>query len=236
MKVLAIIQARMSSSRLPGKVLKPLAGKPMVIRMVERVCRASLLDNVVVATSTDSSDDKLVSTLTEYGINCFRGNLNDVLKRYCDTVEAFGPSDAIMRLTADCPLIDWHILDQLVELFFSNDDYAYCSNVHPPTFPDGMDAEIFSRDALYMSCENATSSYEREHVTPYIVNHPELFPYANLTCSLGDLSHYRLTVDELNDYKRVCIIFNNLYLYKKDFTLEDILLFLRKNPEIMKIN
>ena len=235
MNVLAIIQARMSSSRLPGKILKPILGKPMLVHMLERARRARRISRLVVATSHDASDDIVAATLSGHGVDCYRGPLDDVLGRYCGALDAYGPVDAVMRLTGDCPLVDWRVLDALVERFAAG-GFDYASNVHPPSFPDGLDAEIMSAPALAHACREAESAYDREHVTPYFYSHPHVFSCGNLPCALGDLSAHRWTVDEPEDFDKVEKIFRALYPGNPDFTMQDVLEFLQDHPHIMNLN
>ena len=153
MKVLAIIQARSSSSRLPGKVLMPILGEPMLLRQIERVRRSNLINNIVVATSLDSSDDALVYLLKSRGINCYRGDLNNVLKRFYDTALCY-KTEHIVRITGDCPLIDYEVIDKVISLHLrSNSNYT--SNTNPPTFPDGLDVEVFNFYAIETAIKEA---------------------------------------------------------------------------------
>ncbi|MCU0424229.1 MAG: glycosyltransferase family protein [Candidatus Kapabacteria bacterium] len=195
--IVAIVQARMSSTRLPGKVLKPLGSKIAVARVVHQLSGSKRINHIVLATSIDASDDPLVSwarrTRTEY----MRGSLHDVLDRYYRTATHF-KADIVVRITADCPLIDPVIVDSVIERLLEGDcDYA--ANVNPPTFPDGYDSEVMTFEALERTWTNAHEQPEREHVTLHIRNHPELFRVANVAHT-DDISKLRLTLDTQEDY------------------------------------
>lgn len=218
--VLCVLQARMSSSRLPGKVLLPILGQPMLLRQIERLRRASRVSRIVVATSSDPSDDPIEAACRTAGVDCFRGDLNDVLDRFYRAASDYGPRH-VLRLTGDCPLVDPAIVDGLVE-FYSKGGYDYASNTIPHSFPDGMDAEIFSMAALARAWKEARVPYEREHVTPYFYGNPELFKLGSYR-SPEDLSSVRLTVDRAEDLDRVRSIYERLYPSKPDFSLKDIL-------------
>ena len=199
MRTVVIIQARMSSSRLPGKVLADIAGMPSIVFMVERVRRAKASDQIVVATSLDASDDPLASALRDHGVACIRGSLDDVLERFALAAEITG-ADRIIRLTGDCPLIDPSVIDAVAGLVGANCDYA--SNVDPPTFPDGLDVEAFTRAALGAARDRARQGSDREHVTPWMRR-----AESGLRCKVfrapTDLSALRWTVDYPDDLDRV---------------------------------
>jgi spore coat polysaccharide biosynthesis protein SpsF (cytidylyltransferase family) len=196
MKRVAIIQARMSSSRLPGKVLQPIGNTPMIMFMLRRVMRATQLDCIVVATSTDKSDDVLVEQIQRGGFECFRGSLLDVLSRFNSAADA-SSADVVVRLTGDCPLIDADIIDRAVTTLVSG-KFDYVSNVEPPTYPNGLDVEAFTRDALTRAHIGAESASDREHVTSYIRRNKILFKNDNLR-SVSDMSSMRWTVDHSED-------------------------------------
>lgn len=196
----AIVQARMSSSRFPGKVLMPLLGVPSIVFMVERVRRAALLDDVVVATSVEASDDPLADALAGAGIACFRGSLHDVLDRFVGAARS-ARADRVVRLTGDCPLMDFDLIDRALGLL-ADESLDYVSNVDPPTYPDGLDVEAFTLAALARAHAEATAAADREHVTPFIRNRKDLF---RATCwqGVGDLSALRWTVDHPDDLEHV---------------------------------
>jgi spore coat polysaccharide biosynthesis protein SpsF len=193
---IAFIQARMSSSRFPGKVLAELGGLPMIAFMVRRLRAARTLDEVVVVTSTDPSDDPLAAALSRHGVKHFRGDLNDVLQRYAAAAREYGARE-VLRLTGDCPLIDPWIVDAVVESRrTSAADYA--SNIDPPTFPDGMDVEVFTREVLERAVREAREPSEREHVTLWMRADRAGLRRQNLV-AISDLSSLRLTVDYPDD-------------------------------------
>lgn len=243
MSVVAIIQARLGSTRLPGKVLLPLAGKPMIIRMVERVRRATLVDKVVVAVAQGEGFE-LLCCLTEFSARyggdwfCYgSGSQDDVLDRYYQVAKSLNlkTGDHIVRLTGDCPLIDPVIIDMVVDIHFDSQkrDNTYTSNVHPATFPDGMDVEVFTFEALEDAWHQATTSIDREHVTGWIFRATE--NWINLNC-WRDYSSLRLTVDYPEDYDVVAQVYDALYPVNPCFTMMDVVKFLRERPEIRGLN
>jgi spore coat polysaccharide biosynthesis protein SpsF len=196
----AIIQARMSSSRLPGKVLAPLLGLPMIVFMARRVKCARLVDEVVVATSTDSSDDPLASSLSEHGIPCVRGNLQDVLDRFRTAARLFAATQ-VVRLTGDCPLMDAELVDRALTLLTDSDAH-YVSNISPPTYPDGLDVEAFTIATLENAWRHAKLPSEREHVTLFMrAGHDHIRTLG--WSALADLSSLRWTVDHADDLDHV---------------------------------
>lgn len=196
----AIIQARMSSSRFPGKVLAPLIGMPMILFMVQRVRTAHRVDKLVVATSTDPSDDPLASLLAEHGIDCYRGSLGDVLDRYVQAARLHN-AQHIVRLTGDCPLVDADLIDRcLGELALGDADYV--GNCLPPTFPDGLDVECFTREALEKAWREASRPSEREHVTPFMRDDASGLRTRNWRGAV-DFSALRWTVDHPEDLLHV---------------------------------
>lgn len=222
----------MSSSRFPGKVLEQLEDLPLIVYMAKRVARARRVDEVVVVTSTDTSDDPLVKVLQEAAVPAFRGDLADVLRRYTDAARACN-ADIIVRLTGDCPLIDPSIIDAVIEtLDRVGADYA--SNAAPPTFPDGLDVECFTRIALERAQQLAARGPEREHVTLWMRD-----PSSGLVCAnyqaISDLSHLRLTVDYPDDLTVVRRVVSALPT-KSHFDLYDILRVLATYPEIPAMN
>jgi spore coat polysaccharide biosynthesis protein SpsF len=231
MNVLAILQARASSSRLPSKVLKPILGRPMLAHQLDRVRRARSLDALIVATSTDSSDDPIEQLCATEGVSCFRGSLDDVLDRYYQAALPHRPS-TIVRLTGDCPLADPDLIDRVVEFFHSDRfDIAGADQTHP----DGLDVEVFRFDVLEHAWRHATRPSDREHVSRFILDQPDRFrigPYS----SPVDLSHMRWTVDEPQDFELVTRIYEALHPRKPAFTTEDILELLAAQPELLELN
>ena len=196
----AIIQARVTSSRLPGKVLMPLLGLPSIVFMVHRVRQSRRLDHVVVATSTEGSDDALAAVLADAGIDCFRGSLHDVLDRFVGAARG-ARADHVVRLTGDCPLTDFDLIDKALELL-ATQPVDYVSNVDPPTYPDGLDVEAFTCDALVTAHREARETAQREHVTPFIRERKDRF---RSLCwrGMSDLSALRWTVDHQDDLDHV---------------------------------
>lgn len=196
----AIIQARVSSSRFPGKVLELLLGLPLIVFMAKRVQLAKLVDQVIVATSTDPSDDALVQTVQSHGIDCFRGSLDDVLGRFHDAAQ-HAHAQHVVRLTGDCPLMDADLVDRALALLASSGaDYA--SNIAPPSYPDGLDVEAFTMAALHSAWVNARLPSEREHVTLYLrAGHAHVKTVG--WSGMSDLSSLRWTVDHPDDLAHV---------------------------------
>jgi spore coat polysaccharide biosynthesis protein SpsF (cytidylyltransferase family) len=231
--ILAILQARVSSSRLPGKVLKPILGKPMLFLQIERVMRCRPIDLLVVATSTDPSDDILAQQCAERGVLIYRGNLSDVLDRFLGAAQKYQP-DAIVRLTGDCPLADWEVIDLTISTFLDG-GYDYLSNTNPPSYPDGLDVEIISYRALTEAASEARLPSEREHVTQFVRNRPDRFRIGSVKRQV-DLSSLRWTVDQPEDFEFVRAVYEELYPSKHDFSTPDILALLERRPELRLIN
>lgn len=231
MKTVAIIQARMGSTRLPGKVLQDLGGRPVLGRVVERAKRAQRLDAVTVATSTAAADDVVSAWCGESRVPCFRGSEADVLDRYAGAAREFG-AGVVVRLTGDCPLIDPDVVDMVVAAYFAQPcDYA--ANVIEPTFPDGLDTEVFSRATLERAAAEAQLPSEREHVTPYIRNHPELFRLVSVRGE-RDLSAMRWTVDEPRDLEVARLIYG--VLGDAEFGLQELLALYDADPRLRAVN
>lgn len=240
-ETLIILQARMSSSRLPNKVLLPILGKPMLAHQIARLQKMKTPHKLIIATSNETSDDDIEHLCQQIEVDCFRGDLADVLARYYHAAMTFKSNSSmqnkitnIVRVTGDCPLIDAEIIDNVIELFMqSNSDY--CSNCAPATLPDGLDVEVFSFTALETAYQLAKKPSEREHVTPYIRNNPQLFTMTNYAHQ-PDLSHYRWTVDEPEDFEFVTQVYKALYPKNPHFMLADILALLTKEPLLANIN
>lgn len=230
--IVAIIQARMSSTRLPAKVAADLGGKPLLQRVVERARRAATLELVAVATTVNPADDRVAKLCEDVRIPFFRGSENDVLDRYYRAAARFS-ADVIVRLTADCPLLDPEVIDRVIRAFLSGGcDYA--SNTIEPTYPDGLDTEVVSRAALERAWREARLASEREHVTPYIWKNPGLF---RLCAVKGEdnLSGLRWTVDEPQDLDLVRRIYQDLSAVP-DFRMNDVLAAFRRHPEWRDVN
>lgn len=231
-RISIIIQARVNSERLPNKILKEIVGKPMILHIVNRLKKIKNVDQIILATTNNKEDDVVVDVAKKNNLLIFRGDEKDVLNRFYNCATYF-EADPIIRITADCPLIDPSLVDEILN-FYLNNDYDYVSNTIYPTYPDGLDAEIFSFSSLKNAAENATLSSEREHVTPYIKKNPKLFKLFNFENKI-DLSDIRLTVDEEEDLKLIRQIYSTLNS-KSDFTLNDVLNLFQKNPKLLKIN
>jgi spore coat polysaccharide biosynthesis protein SpsF len=231
--IMAFVQARMSSSRLPGKVLKPILGKPMLELEIERMQSCETVDRVVVVTSTHTDDQPIVDLCQRLNIGFFCGSMENVLDRFYQAANKFKP-DHIVRITGDCPLIDPEVVDDMVRLYLElGSDYG--TNCVPPTFPDGLDAEIFPFHALKLAHTEAFLPSHLEHISHFFEAQPERFKIANLSCK-SDLSGLRWTVDEPEDFEFVKRVFENLYPSHPLFGFEDILDFSGKNPDLVLLN
>jgi spore coat polysaccharide biosynthesis protein SpsF len=232
MKIVAIVQARMGSKRLPGKVLMELGGETALARVLRRLSRATLLDQIIVATSTSSSDDQIVQECNRFHVNCFRGSEVDVLDRYYTAANAY-LADVIVRITADCPLIDPALVDETVRMFQERHaDYA--SNAIEQTYPRGLDAEVFTLAVLKLAWQNARQPYEREHVTPYFYEHPELFRLASVI-GPADYSQYRWTLDTAEDLELLRAIYSK---FKGDdgFSWRDVIALMEREAQLAELN
>ena len=228
--ILGVVQARMSSTRLPGKVLKPVVGRPMLGRQIDRLRRSRRIHTLVVATSTQPSDNAISDFCAAEDIRCFRGPLEDVLGRFQGAVEAFEGAEHVVRLTADCPLIDWAVVDDAIALHL-RERADITGNAVVRSYPDGLDVEVMTVAALKAADRGAQGSYEREHVTPYLYRHPELFRCVHLV-QQPDLAALRWTVDTAEDFRILEAVFGGLLPIKPDFLQPDILDFLAAHPEI----
>ena len=235
MKVVAIIQARMGSTRLPGKILKEVNGKTLLEYQIERVQRSSNINEIIVATTTNETDEPIVRLCRNLGIACYRGSEQDVLGRYFEAATDYG-ANVVVRLTSDCPLIDPVIIDDVIQYYQSNQDLLdYCSNTIKRTFPRGLDVEVFSYEALENAHENAILDRDREHVTAYIYTNPAQFNLDGIEYK-QDLSHYRWTVDTIEDLELIDKIIDALYPLNKEFLLQNVLNLLIENPSWNEIN
>ncbi|MCC7410167.1 MAG: glycosyltransferase family protein [Gammaproteobacteria bacterium] len=222
----------MSSTRLPGKVLAPLLGRPLLARQIERIRRARL-DALCVATSSDGSDQPIADCCGELGVGCYRGSLSDVLDRYYQAARAYAPRH-VVRITGDCPLVDPRLLDGVVDQHLREDN-DYTSNAHVRSFPDGLDVEVFRFPALERAWRLATLPFEREHVTPW-------FYRSASTCRCGvyrdsvDRSAQRWVVDYPEDLEFVRAVYAALYPHKPDFGREDVQRLLDSRPELAALN
>ena len=229
--ILAIVQARCSSSRLPMKVLKPILNKPMLLHQIERLQHSDLIDKIVVATSTSTSDDVIEEMCLANNIGVFRGSLDNVLDRFYQCAMVYNP-EFIVRLTGDCPLIDWQVVDQTID-YFVNGSFDFVET--SPNFPDGLDTEIITLASLHTAWKEAMLPSEKEHVTQFIVNRPKKFRNGVFEPT-EDLGHLRWTVDEPEDFEFVQKIFHMLYKDNPVFVSQDILNILKRNPLLANMN
>ncbi len=235
--IVAIIQARMGSTRFKGKVMHDLCGKPILWHVWKRVSQAKQIDSIVIATSDRKDDDIIENFCKTYNLLFFRGDEQDVLLRYYDTVKMLLNSgfsiEYIVRITADCPLIDPNVIDRTVSHALEG-EFDYVTTSNPPSFPDGIDVEIFTTDALEIAHINAQLPSEREHVTQYIIKNPD-FTHSNVKNS-SDLSSMRWSLDQKEDYEFIQKIYAELYRNSKIFLMDEILALLQQKPNLMKIN
>lgn len=233
-----VVQARMSSSRLPGKVMLPILGKSLLYRMVERLQMVKHPVKLVIATSEESSDDIIEQEANAIGIDCFRGNLNNLLDRHYQLAKKYN-ADWVLKIPSDCPLIDPRIIDHVLDFFFAHDGgYDYVSNLHPATFPDGNDVEIMTMACIEKTWREATRQLELEHTTPYIWENQDNFRIGNVIWDKGldySMSH-RFTIDYKADYDFINRVFEELYPQKPDFSCDDIISLLEQKPDIYEIN
>ena len=232
MNTLAIIQARMGSRRLPGKVLLDLGGATVLARVVRRLERSEHISQIVVATTGAPADEAVVSECQRLHVPSFRGSEDDVLDRYYQAARSH-PAAAIVRVTSDCPLIDPELVDETIRVF--RDKRAdYASNVFPRTYPRGLDTEVFTFAALDRAWQGAREPYEREHVTPFLYEHPEIFRLASLSGDV-DLSHYRWTLDTPEDLELLRAIYSRLD-NRDDFRWQDVIALMEREPELVELN
>lgn len=218
--ILAILQARMSSSRLPGKVMAPVLGAPMILRQLERLRRSRQVDRLVVATSVDASDDPLAALLESIGADVVRGPLDDVLGRFLLVLERHPDAELVCRLTADCPLTDWRVLDAVIEAV-QREGVDYGNNTLVRTFPHGLDVEVMRPEALRIAGREAQSRHDREHVTPFLYERPDRFRLTYIAHE-PSLAHLRWTVDYPEDLEFVRHVYETLHPADPDFGTEAI--------------
>ena len=229
--IVGIIQARMGSSRLPGKMLKKISGKYLIQHVLDQVKYAKRIDKILLASTISEQDKELHKVVSNLGYDTFAGSEDDLLDRHYQAARKFN-AEIIVRITGDCPLIDPGIIDKVIQAFLDN-NCDYCSNIHPPTYPDGLDVEVFSFWALEKAWKEAKLKSEREHVTPYIWKNADKFRLVNVRAD-EDLSNIRITVDEEEDLK----LFEKLLsrINKSPIYLEDVLNVIKSEPGLLKIN
>lgn len=235
--IIAIIQARTGSTRLPGKALKEILGKPMLAWEIERVKLSKKIDKIVVATTDKKEDNTIAELAKKAKVSCYRGSEKDVLDRFYHAAKEVS-AKTVVRLTGDCPLMDPQVIDEVVEHFIKNPSIDYMGT--PSNYPEGLDTEIFSFSSLETAWKNAILPSEREHVTPYFKNHPEKFKGLSWTNGKEDFSKMHWSVDTAADFTFVTEIFTRLSSdsanQQKTFYKNDVLALLKKHPELLKIN
>jgi spore coat polysaccharide biosynthesis protein SpsF len=231
--ILGIVQARTSSSRLPGKILKPILGTPMLEHQIRRLRRSRGMDKLIVATSSDPSDDPLAALARNIGIDCFRGSLDDVLDRFFQAARTYSP-EHVVRLTGDCPLADPAIVDAAIRLHLET-GADYTTNAVQASWPDGLDVEVCRFASLEEAWREARLPSQREHVTPFINQQPQRYRITHMKADL-DLSHLRWTVDEPADLVFVNTVYERLYPVNPEFTTADILSLLEREPALADMN
>jgi spore coat polysaccharide biosynthesis protein SpsF len=235
MKTVIIVQARMTSTRLPGKVLMPVLDKPLLEYLIERLRKVTLADELVIATTTNATDEPIIDLCNRLGINVFRGPEDDVLARYYNAARLYN-ADLVVRVTSDCPLLDPLLVDELIDFYQKhNDEFDYVTNSLEEPYPRGMDCEVFSFEALQQAFDSAASPAEREHVTPFFYQNRDLFKVANVPFPTS-LPMMRLTVDTADDFQLVRKIIEFLYPVDKNFHLQEIANTLTAFPDWGRIN
>lgn len=233
-KICATIEARMTSSRLPGKVLMEYCGKANLQHIIERLKRSKYLDEVVVATTTNHQDNSIIELCEKINCKYYRGSEEDVLLRVLDSAKSVN-ADIIVEITGDCPVIDWRHVDKLIEMYFSG-QYDYVSNIIERTFPRGFDTQVFSTDVLEEVNRLTKDPIDHEHVSIYIYTHTERFKLLNWSAD-EKMNHPELeiTLDTKEDYEMIKIIYEKLYSINEDFSAYDVVDTLLSNPEISEI-
>lgn len=233
MKVVCIMQARVGSTRLPGKVLKKICGKTVLEHDIDRLKRVKNIDQIVIATTTLERDNAIVEEAKRIGVDCFRGSEEDVLSRYYYAAKE-NNADVVVRVTSDCPLIDFQVTEKVIQFYLEN-KYDYVNNTIIKSFPRGLDTEVFSFEVLKRAFLEATSTRDREHVTPYIWDNPNIF---KLGCFVNDkdYSHLRWTLDTPEDFQLISEIYKYLYSHNQCFGMDDIIELYNKHSELLNVN
>lgn len=232
-KIVATIEARMTSSRLPGKVLMEYCGKSNLQHIIERLRRSKLIDEVVVATTVNEQDNPIVELCEEIGCKYYRGSQDDVLLRVLESAKSVD-ADIIVEITGDCPVIDWRHVDKLIEMFFSG-EYDYAANILKRTFPRGFDAQVFPVEILEEVNKASKNPVDHEHVSLYIYTHPEKYKLLNWEAE-EKMNHpeFEITLDTKEDYEFIKQIYKILYPKNPDFSGQDVVELLIKQPEMIK--
>jgi len=234
-RTVATIEARMTSTRLPGKVLKEVVGKPMLQLMVERLKRVPSLDDVIIATTTNATDDPVVELAESLGIGFHRGSEHDVMARVLGAAREHN-IDIIVETTGDCPLIDPDIVEQCVQTYFAS-NVDYLSNALDRSFPIGMDTQVFAANILADAESKTDDTNDREHVSLFIYKHPQMYSLKNLSAP-AQLTEPKLalTLDTAEDFELIRTVFEELYPANSEFSLGDIFALLERRPELREIN
>jgi spore coat polysaccharide biosynthesis protein SpsF len=239
MRIVVVVQARTGSSRLPGKVLMPLANRPLLHRMLERVLAANTPSAVVVATTRDRADDVIETVAREAGVPCFRGHATDLLDRHYSAGITFR-ADVVVKIPSDCPLVDPAVIDRVIGYYAAHaDDADFVTNLHPPTYPDGNDVEVMPFRVLETAWIEATQEHEREHTTPFIWERHNRFRIHNVAweCGLDCSSTHRWTIDYLEDYQFLAAVYAALWTETRPiFSMADVLSLLDARPDIAALN
>lgn len=233
--IVATIQARMTSTRLPGKILKPAMGRPLLAYMIERLRRIPSVEDILLCTTVNPSDDVLVDFAQKQGIMCYRGSEENVMSRVLEAAQEYDV-ETIVETTSDCPFIDPEICEQVIQLY--RDSRAdYCSNIYKRSYPIGMDVQVFKTDILADAYLRTTDPEEREHVSLFIYRHPELYDLQWLEApeELHD-PHLRVTLDTAQDYEMLCKVLEEIYPHNQCFKLSDVLAYLQMHPEVRAMN
>lgn len=233
MEVTAIVQTRVGSTRLPGKVLLKVMGKTILEYGIERIKKAKYIKDIIIATTTKKEDKQIVRLAEKLKVKAYCGSENDILDRYYQVAKRFNLKH-IARITSDCPMIDPKVIDIVVRRYFRS-KADYCSNTLEETFPDGQDVEIFNFQTLAKAWREAKLLSEREHVTPYIKMHPKKFKLVSVENKIN-LGDKRWTIDEPADFEFIKLIIKALYPKNPDFQMKDVLIYLKKNPRLGKLN
>lgn len=231
--ITAIIQARVGSTRFPNKIFSDISGKPLIYHVVNRLLKSSKIQEIVIATTQNPLDDTIETWSINNKIKCFRGDENDVLSRFYYAAK-FYKAKIIIRITADDPFKDFLIIDNVINILISH-KLSFVYNNNPPSFPEGLDTEVFTFDALEKAFRLSVDPFEREHVTQYFYRNPHEFPQKNI-CNNINLSNLRWTIDTVNDLEMVRKVYENLFTENEIFLTNDILKLIKQKPEIQMIN
>ncbi len=234
-KIVAIIEGRMTSSRLPGKLLLPALGRPILASLTDRLKTVSSIDQIVLATTVNDSDDVLAEFAETEGIGVFRGSEDDVMGRVIGAAKSAN-ANVVVEITGDCPLIDPDLIEQTIRVFMRN-NAVYCANSVISSYPDGMDTQVFTLEALKRSAEMTDDPLDREHVSRFMVNHPDLFPHVYLVAPPSlSWPGLGLTLDETADYELIRRLMEHFGEHNRLFGCREIIQVLRENPDWLKLN